>query len=91
MTDTDLQDFINVYNPDNRENRVATECFRAFSYNERIEREQINLDIFWLKADSLEDAADLPTPDVLVAEITENLAAALAKFQDIQTELDRND
>ena len=35
--------------------------------------------------------ADLPTPDVLVAEITENLEAALAQFQSIQNELDNNE
>ena len=91
LQDTDLQDFITVYNPENREARVETERFRAFNYDELIEREHVNLDIFWLKEDSLEDAADLPTPDVLVAEITENLEAALAQFQSIQTELDNND
>ena len=88
LQDTDLQDFINVYNPDNREDRVETERFRAFSYEELIEREHVNLDLFWLKEDSVEDAADLPSPDVLVAEITENLEAALAQFQNIQAELD---
>lgn len=91
LTDNDLQDFINVYNPDNREDRVETERFRAFSYEELIEREHVNLDLFWLKEDSVEDAADLPTPDVLVAEITENLEAALAQFQNIQLELDTDD
>ncbi len=91
LTDNDLQDFINVYNPDNREDRVETERFRAFSYEELIEREHVNLDLFWLKEDSVEDAADLPTPDVLVAEITENLETALAQFQNIQLELDTDD
>ncbi|MCY4567632.1 MAG: SAM-dependent DNA methyltransferase, partial [Candidatus Poribacteria bacterium] len=90
LQDTDLQDFITAYNPDNRETRVETERFRAFSYDELIEREHVNLDIFWLKEDSLEDAEDLPTPDILVAEITENLEDALAQFQSIQTELDNN-
>ena len=91
LTDTDLQDFINVYNPDNRDDRTETEHFRAFSYEELIEREHVNLDIFWLKEDSVEDAADLPTPDVLVSEITENLESALAQFQNIQAELEGND
>ena len=91
LTDTDLQDFITVYEPENREARVETERFRVFSYDELIEREHVNLDIFWLKDGSLEDAADLPTPDVLVAEITENLEAALAQFQNIQSELDSDD
>ena len=91
LQDVDLQDFITTYNPNNREARVETEQFRAFSYDELTQREHVNLDIFWLKEDSLEDAADLPAPDVLVAEITENLEAALALFQDIQAELDGND
>ena len=91
LQDTDLQDFINVYNPDNREDRVETERFRAFSYEGLIEREHVNLDLFWLREDSVEDAADLPSPDVLVAEITENLETALAQFQNIQLELDTDD
>ena len=91
LTDTDMQDFITVYNPDNREARVETDQFRAYTYNELLEREHVNLDIFWQKEDSLEDAADLPTPDVLAAEIIENLEAALGLFQNIQTELDSND
>ncbi len=91
LQDTDLQDFITAYNPDNREARVETERFRAFSYDKLIEREHVNLDIFWLREDSLEDAADLPTPDVLVAEITQNLETALAQFQSIQNELDNSE
>ena len=91
LRDADLQDFITVYNPKNRQERVETKRFRAFSYEELIQREHANLDIFWLKEDSLEDAADLPTPDVLVSEIIENLGVALAQFQSIQTELDDNE
>ena len=68
LRDADLQDFITAYNPKSRLERVETERFRAFSYEELVQREHANLDILWLKEDSLEDAADLPTPDVLVAE-----------------------
>ena len=88
LTDNDLQDFISVYKPEDRDTRTETDRFHAFDYEELIEREHVNLDIFWLKEDSVEDAADLPTPDVLVAEITENLETALAQFQNIQAELD---
>ena len=90
LRDADLQDFITVYSPKNRYERVETERFRAFTYEELIQREHANLDIFWLKEDSLEDAADLPAPDVLAAEITENLASALAQFRNIHTELGEN-
>ena len=88
LTDNDLQDFISVYKPEDRDTRTETDRFHAFDYEELIEREHVNLDLFWLKEDSVEDAADLPSPDVLVAEITKNLETALAQFQNIQTELD---
>ena len=38
------------------------------------------LDIFWLKDDSLEDSADLPAPDILAQEITDDLQTALELF-----------
>ncbi len=88
LTDNDLQDFISVYKPEDRDTRTETDRFHAFDYEELIERGHVNLDLFWLKEDSVEDAADLPSPDVLVAEITKNLETALAQFQNIQTELD---
>lgn len=40
----------------------------------------MSLDIFWLKDDSLEDLDNLPDPATLVAEIGEDLEAALAEF-----------
>jgi hypothetical protein len=36
-----------------------------------------DLDILWIKDESLEDAENLPEPSVLAAEIIENLEAAL--------------
>ena len=91
LQDADLQDFIKVYNSKNRHERTETECFRAFSYEELTQREHANLDIFWLKEDSLEDAADLPKPNILAEEITQNLQTALEQFQNIQTELGDSD
>ena len=50
-------------------------------------RDKVNLDIFWLRDESLEDTADLPDPDVLAAEIVEDLQAALEQFREIAEEL----
>jgi hypothetical protein len=50
-------------------------------------RDKANLDIFWLKDDSLEDSANLPNPDVIAAEIVEDLQAALAQFAEIAADL----
>jgi len=83
----DLQDFISCYNPENRFKRKETERFKAFAYDELIQRDKVSLDIFWLKDESLEDAADLPDPDVLARDIAENLEAALEQFAGIYEEL----
>jgi type I restriction enzyme M protein len=45
------------------------------------------MDIFWLKDDSLEDSASLPEPDVIAAEIVEDLEAALDEFAQIAADL----
>ena len=52
-----------------------------------MQRDKVNLDIFWLKDESLEDADNLPEPDVIAAEIIEDLGAALEQFEAIQGDL----
>ena len=76
----DLQDFITCYNPENRHDRQETERFKAFAYDELMQRDKVSLDIFWLKDESLEDTENLPDPDVLAGEIEENVQAALEHF-----------
>jgi len=83
----DLQDFITCYNPENRFNRQETERFRAFTYDELIQRDKANLDIFWLKDESLEDSENLPPPDILAREIMENLESALEQFSELEENL----
>jgi type I restriction enzyme M protein len=84
----DLQDFVECYNPENRYERRETERFRSFSYEELIQRDKANLDIFWLKDESLEDSENLPEPEVLAQEIVENLQSALEQFQSISEDLE---
>ena len=76
----DLDDFVKCYKADNRHKREETERFHAFTYDELVKRDKASLDIFWLKDESLEDAANLPAPDVIAAEIVEDLQAALDEF-----------
>lgn len=83
----DLQDFIKCYNPKNRFTRKESERFKVFSYDELLKRDKVSLDIFWLKDESLEDSENLPPPDVIAKEITENLEAALEQFAAIQADL----
>ncbi len=84
-----LDDFVARYKPENRHQRVETERFHAFTYEELVKRDKASLDIFWLKDDSLEDSANLPAPDVIAAEIVEDLQAALDEFALIAADLHR--
>jgi type I restriction enzyme M protein len=79
----DLADFVACYRPANRHARQESERFRSFAYDELIARDKANLDIFWLKDESLEDADRLPAPSVLAAEIIESLEAALEQFREV--------
>jgi type I restriction enzyme M protein len=62
--------------------RAETERFQSFSYEEIIARDKTNLDITWLRNDSLDDLDNLPEPAVIIArEIVMDLTAALAEFE----------
>jgi type I restriction enzyme M protein len=83
----DLDDFVSCYNPANRHQRAESERFHRFSYEDLLKRDKANLDIFWLRDDSLGDSSDLPDPAVLAAEIVEDLQAALDQFAQIAADL----
>jgi len=84
---SDLDDFVTRYNPKNRHKREESERFKSFSYDDLVKRDKANLDICWLKDESLEDSANLPDPDVIAEEITEDLESALEQFSEIQDDL----
>jgi len=71
----------------NRYDRRESERFQSFTYDELIKSDKANLDIFWLKDDSLEDSANLPAPEIIAAEIAEDLEAALEQFMEIAADL----
>jgi type I restriction enzyme M protein len=60
--------------------------FRKFT-REEIAKRGDNLDIAWLKDDSVTDHADLPEPDVIATEIISQLQVALDEMQGLQEEL----
>lgn len=83
-----LEDFVHCYDADNqRTQRKETERFRCFSYTELVKRDKLNLDISWLRDESLEDVEKLPAPDVLARSIVEDLQAALDQFKAIALDL----
>lgn len=86
----DLDDFVASYAAKDRTKRKTGERWRAFTYEELTKRDKVNLDIFWLKDDALEDSANLPDPGgVLALEIAEDLEAALEQFAAIAEDLRR--
>jgi type I restriction enzyme M protein len=91
----DLAEFIENYNPTNRHKRSETWSeenqqgrWKRFDYKEIIERDKTNLDIFWLKDESLADLENLPDPDILASEIVELIEAGLASFREIVEEVE---
>ena len=90
----DFADFIDCYKPDDirqREESVEENGeqgrWKMFTYDEVVARDKTNLDLFWLKDDSLEDTENLRAPAVLAAEIVEQLQAALIEFESVEAVL----
>jgi hypothetical protein len=97
----DLEEFVTLYNPANRQDRKATWSaeanvaagtgpdgrWRVYEYADLIGRDKASLDIFWLKDDSLADSDNLPPPDVIAQEIVDDLEAALEQFRLIAGDL----
>ena len=95
MRRDDLNEFVDLYNAGNRNQRKATWTpenpegrWRTYSYDELIARDKASLDIFWLKDDSLADSDNLPAPGVIAMEIVEDLQAALEQFKLIASDLE---
>jgi type I restriction enzyme M protein len=90
----DLDEFVQCYNSENRHRRELTWSekdpdgrWRAYDYDDLINRDKASLDIFWLRDESLEESDNLPDPDVLAQEIVDDLEAALEQFREIAADL----
>ena len=82
-----LGDFVSAYQAEDRTQREESERFRRFAYDELVARDKASLDLFWLRDESLEGGDALPAPEVIAAEIAEDLEAALAQFAQIAVAL----
>ena len=87
LTRDHLGDFVSCYRADDRTQREESERFHRITYEEVIQRDKANLDIFWLRDESLEDSENLPPPDVIAEEIMEDLRAALEQLEEIAGDL----
>jgi type I restriction enzyme M protein len=87
---SDLDEFVACYQPEKRNKRTETWSdetpdgrWRRYGYDELLKRDKVNLDLFWLKDQSLEDSENLPPSDVLAQEIADDLQTALDQFMTI--------
>ena len=89
LANKDLEDFKAVYQTGAFAKRKETDRFKRFTYDEIVARDKANLDILWLKDESLEDSDNLPAPApaLLATEIVESLEAALAEFRAVEEAL----
>jgi type I restriction enzyme M protein len=94
----DLDEFVGCYHPANREDRAETWSeanpdgrWRSYSYEQLVARDKANLDIFWLRDESLDDASSLEAPDLIAAEIIEDLQTALDEMSLIYADLAKAD
>jgi len=87
----DFAELEELYKPQDRSKRNPTWTeknpeghWHVFTYDELIARDKTNLDIFWLKDESLENTENLPAPNILAQEIVEQLEAALEEFRSVE-------
>jgi type I site-specific restriction-modification system R (restriction) subunit len=66
-------------NPDGR--------WRCYNIEELLKRDKLSLDLFWIKDKSLTDTDSLPAPDILAAEIADELETAFDLFSKIAKKL----
>ena len=85
-----LDDFVGCYSAKNIQSRRESQNFKAFSYDELVERDKVSWDIFWLKDDSLEDIDSLPEPQTIARQVREDLESALGSVDQLASELEIN-
>ena len=89
LKETDLDDFVKCYNPENRHQRKETERFKCFAYEEILKRDKTNLDIFWINDESLDDLDKLPDPNIIANELVDDLEDALEQLREISEDLEK--
>ena len=106
LTRTDFDEFVDLFSASDIKKRISNwqeeereedggpgpdGRWRQFSYDKIIARDKTNLDISWLKDDSLEDTENLQPPAVIASEIVELLTAALEEFKSVEEALADDD
>src|SRR6185295_10099637 len=93
-TRDDFNEFVECYQPGAMHKRKETWSqenpdgrWRCYDYEELTKRDKLSLDLFWVKDKSLTDTDSLPAPDIIAAEIVDDLQSALEQFTKIANRL----
>lgn len=90
----DFDEFVACYKPGRLYQRAETWSevnpegrWRCYDYVELLKRDKLNLDLFWVRDKSLTDTDSLPAPDIIAAEIADDLETALEQFTKVAARL----
>jgi len=88
LTRPDLDEFVAAFKAGHRNDRVESERFKRWTYEQIAERSGFNLDIWAdVKDDSLDDPANLAAPEVIAERIITTVSEALEQFAAVAAEL----
>ena len=97
MRREDFNEFIDCYCPGAMHRRKPTWSqanpngrWRDYDYRDLLKRDKLSLDLFWIKDQSITDVESLPPPDVIAAEIADDLKDAQKQFENIAARLARS-
>ena len=90
----DFDEFVECYKPGQTHRRKETWSeqnpngrWRCFDYENLLKRDKLSLDLFWIKDRTLTDTDSLPAPEIIAAEIADDLEAAMEEFTKIAARL----
>ncbi len=97
ITRADFDEFVDGYKPGATHKRKESWSdanpdgrWRRYSYDDILKRDKLSLDLFWIKDKSLTDTDALPAPDILAAEIADELESAFELFSRIAAKLPKS-
>lgn len=97
ITRADFDEFVACFKPGEFHKRKETWSeanpdgrWRRYAYAEILKRDKLSLDLFWIKDQSLTDTDSLPAPDILAAEIADELQSAFELFSKIAAKLPKS-
>ena len=83
LNDESLTDFIQCYG-DHLAQRKQSERFKCFNIDEILKRDKTNLDISWIKEQSVINSENIANPDEILEEIKADITAALGELEQIK-------